>query len=165
MDIHQLSAALERATGGQQWTEEDGSSSFEALAATLGEPDHIERIDRDLEPSMLFVKFLGDAARAVCEDMKDADLAAPEAERLLLRHVTPEDDLQSNPEGVEANLRYLLLRFHSRDLPEGSAQLQPWLDLFEASLTPPVGEEPADPASAWRTVCVGLVIHPNFYSY
>ena len=95
MDIHQLSAALERATGGQQWTEEDGSVSLEALAATLGEPDHIEQTDRDLGPSMLFMKFLGDAARAVCEDMKDADLATPESERVLLRYVAPEDDLQS----------------------------------------------------------------------
>ncbi len=112
---------------------------------------------------MLFQKFMGDAARDVCEKMKEADLSSTSP--ILMKHVGLDDDLESNPEGVETNLSYLLLRFHSRDISEGSELLTPWLDLFEAALSPPEGEGPTSPASAWRTVCVGLVVHPNFYSY
>jgi hypothetical protein len=164
MDLDQIAAALEVATGGQEWTDPDsGVHLFDALAPTLGQPDHIGRTERDLEPSMLFQKFMGDAARDVCEKMKDADLEATEP--ILMKHVGPDDDPGSNAAGVEANLRYLLLRFHSLDVDEGSELLTPWLDLFEAALTPPEGEGPTSPPDAWRTVCVGLVIHPNFYSY
>ncbi len=164
MDLNQVSAALKVATGGQEWADADtGALLFDELGPTLGRPDHIQRTAWDLNPSMLFQKFMGDAARDVCEKMKDADLESTDP--ILMKHVSPDDDLQSNPGGVEANLRYLLLRFHSLDLPEGSELLTPWMDLFEAALSPPEGEGPTSPASAWRTVCVGLVIHPNFYSY
>jgi hypothetical protein len=164
MDLDQIVAALEVATGGQEWTDLDsGVRLFDALSPTLGQPDYIGRTDRDLEPSMLFQKFMGDAARDVCEKMKAADLEATEP--ILMKHVGPDDDLKSNAAGVEANLRYLLLRFHSLDVDDGSELLTPWLDLFEAALTPPEGAGPTSPAAAWRTVCVGLVIHPNFYSY
>ena len=164
MDLNQVSAALKLATGGQEWTDPDtGVLLFEELGPTLGRPDHIQRTAWDLKPSMLFQKFMGDAARDVCEKMKEADLESTSP--ILMRHVGPDDDLESNPGGVEANLRYLLLRFHSLDIPEGSELLTPWLDLFDAALRPPEGQGPTSPPSAWRTVCVGLVIHPNFYSY
>ena len=53
-----------------------------------------------------------------------------------------------------------LLRFIDNQIESGSPQLNPWSWLFESSV-----QDTDDPVAAWRTVCVGLIIHPNFYSY
>jgi hypothetical protein len=109
---------------------------------------------------MLFQKFLGDAARDVCDQLLTREVESPAAERVFLVEVSETDTLASNPEGVEANLRYLLSRFHSTQLQPGSELLNPWAWLFESS-----SHITNDPVKAWRTVCVGLLTHPDFYSY
>ena len=113
-------------SGGIDWTEGSGNRMrylFEDLALTLGRPDFAESTDEDLEPTLLFQKFLGDAARNICLKMIDADLAAHRAIEAgeptewtprLLVHVGPNDTLSSNPDGVRANMQTLLQSFHGR---------------------------------------------------
>ena len=158
MDIDQLRQAFLQATE-RSWM--DGSrDQFEELSTTLGKPDYATSTDEDLSPGLLFQKFLGDAARNVCEQLIDRDLQSAPNDRLFLVHVAEGDTLESNPDGVEGNLRYLLSRFHSSQVDSGSQLLNPWTWLFESSL-----HVTDDPPSAWRTVCVGLITHPDFYSY
>ena len=160
MDLDQLEAAIDTVADGIYWGATTNDRMFEELAQTLGKPDYLDSTDEDLEPSMLFQKFLGDAARDVCQQLTDRDLVTAAEERVLIVHVAPEDTMESNPEGVEANLRYLLIRYHSTQVEEGSPLLSPWSWLFESSV-----HVTDDPVAAWRTVCVGLITHPDFYSY
>ena len=160
MDLDQLQAAISTATGGIYWGMDEGTYKFRSLAQTLGAPDYLDITTEDLSPNMLFQKFLGDAARNVCDQLIDRELQSAENDRLFLVHVAEGDTLESNPDGVEDNLRYLMSRFHSRQVDSGSHLLNPWTWLFESSL-----HVTDDPPSAWRTICVGLITHPDFYSY
>ena len=160
MDLDQLEAAILTATGGIYWGMRDGESKFSELAQTLGKPDYFDVTIEDLSPSMLFQKFLGDAARDVCDQLIERELATAPEERIFLVQVSESDTIEANREAVEANLTYLLGRFHSTQLEGGSPLLSPWSWLFESSV-----HVTNDPAAAWRTVCVGLITHPDFYSY
>ena len=163
MDLDQLSQAIAEVTGGIRWTEmKDGVEVdlFEKLARTLGKPDYLEQVAEDLEPTALFEKFLSDAARSVCYELVDRDLSVLPPQRILMRYVDPADTIETDPVGVDANLRVLLMRFHGRDTDQSSATLVPWRWLFESST-----HVSGDPVVGWRTVCVGLITHPDFYSY
>ena len=160
MDLDQLQSAIESVTGGIFWGATTGDRKFDDLAQTLGKPDYLDITTEDLSPSMLFQKFLGDAARDVCEQLVDREVSSNPEDRVLIVEVALDDTVETNPSGVEANLIYLLTRFHSTQLESGSPELNPWSWLFESSV-----QVTDDPVAAWRTVCVGLIIHPNFYSY
>jgi hypothetical protein len=161
MDIDQLDASILAATGGLTWTDANGDDQFIELASTLGKPDYIENTVEDTTPSLLFQKFLDDAARNVCDALVDRDVGATVAEdRVLTRWVDPAATLSSAPDAVDEQMRYLLLRFLGQKVDPGATQLQPWLDLFDGTAT-----SAGDPMAGWRTVCVGLITHPDFYSY
>ena len=164
MDLDQLDGTIRRISGGIGWTEGNKDTNlFVELSETLGKPDYIEFTSEDLSTSTLFQKFLGDAARSVCTKLVDRELNDPDAEQILMQHVEPTDTLESAPEAVEMNLRALHLRFHGRVGPaDGSDDpaLNTWRWLFNTATL-----MTNDPAQGWRTVCVGLMTHPFFYSY
>lgn len=162
MDIGQLDASIRRVTGGIGWTEIRSGREvdlFTELSATLGVPNYIQTTSEDLTPSVLFEKFLGDAARSVCTELVERELEASPAERVLLVYASPTDTIDRSPLEIEDNLRYLLLRYHGRYVEPDSSQLNLWSWLFES-----VSLATGDPVKAWRTVCVGLITHPDFYS-
>ena len=159
MNVDQLDASIRAATGGFAWTE-GNKNRLEQLAATLGQPDYLSRVNEDLEPGPVFTKFLKDAAYAVCGDLKAHELEVSADERILMVHVAPEDTMESQPEKVDENLRMLLLRFHGHYPAVDAPELEPWRWLFK-SVTH-LSDEPAD---GWRAICVALIAHPDFYSY
>lgn len=159
MDIDQLDAAIKRATGGIGWTK-SGKNQFEALARTLGKPDYVDLTTEDLEPSALFQKFLDDAARMACTALAAQELTVAPDERVLMVDAGPEDTWKAQPEKVVQNLRYLLLRYHGKALTVASPELEPWRWLYESA-----EHVTKDPVTAWRTVCIGLITHPGFYTY
>ena len=146
--------------GGIGWTELRGAVEidlFVDLASTLGKPDFVTTTYEVLEVTPTFQKFMSDAARSVCDRRLAADLAAPPEARILLRHF---DVADIDPAHVDENLVALLRHFHSRALEPGSPALEPWRWLFRSGL-----HLTRDPAEAWRTVCVGLLTHPDFFTY
>lgn len=160
MDIDQLEASIVRVTGGLTWTDAKGNNQFTALAATLGKPDYLTSTLEELGPSVLFEKFMGDAARSVCVRLVDQERTASADARVLLKYASPTDTWEQAPEVIDQNLRYLLLRFHGRQLAPYDPQLNQWSWLFQ---TTTYGAQ--DPMIGWRAVCVGLLLHPDFYSY
>jgi len=151
MNVDQLDAAMQRASGGISWVEVRGAyvaPLFTELSATLGKPDYVEITQETLEPTPLFLKFLDDAARSVCGEMIRVDLAAPEEARILLS-----DD-------VDQRLTTLLLRFHSRRVFPDDPQFGTWRWLYQSTAF-----ATDDPTAPWYAVCVALFTHPDFYSY
>ena len=110
---------------------------------------------------MLFQKFLSDAADDVCTDLLARELDAPSDERLFFVHAEPEATPASEPEAVANNLSMLLLRYHGKRVLPDDARLEPWLWLMNSVLH--VTEDNA--TQAWGSVCVALIVHPDFYSY
>ena len=159
MDIDQLGAAIISVTNGVGWTV-NGNDQFEALARTLGKPDYFDLTSEDLEPAALFQKFLGDAARHVCYELADIEVELAPEQRVLMVHASPEDTLASAPEKIEENLAYLLKRYHGRHVALDGAGLQSFRWLYESA-----EHVTQDPVLAWRTVCIGLIVHPEFYTY
>jgi hypothetical protein len=162
MDIDQLNASIRRATGGVGWTRMNGTVEedlFRTLSGTLGKPDFINTTQEDLAPSALFQKFLGEAARSVCRTLATEE-AAQRRPPLLMAKVTATDTWESAPDKVDANLVSLLRRFHSSDLLPTSPGFDRWRWLFRSAL-----HTSNDPVIAWRTVCIGLITHPDFWTY
>ena len=169
MNVDQLKTAFEQASGGISWTEGTGDREinlFESLARTLGKPDFAEATDEDLEPTVLFQKFLGDASRSVCSKMLTSDLSSLDSDQemnvlpKLLIHVTETDTQDTAPDAVKANLQTLVQRFHGRRLTSEAPGLAHWHWLFRSSLF-----VSNSPTQAWLGVCVGLFTHPDFYMY
>ena len=159
LDLDQLRASIVAATG-YAWLDDDGRDRFELLASTLGRADYRNNTQEDRSPSLVFQKFLADAAHSVCGSLVEADEGRPEGERIFFVDARREDSVESAPEAVEANIRHLLLRFHSRAVEPGSDALDAWMWLHEsASFVSP------NPRLGWNAVCVGLITHPDFYSY
>lgn len=158
MDIDQLDASFTAVTG-LVWEDAAGRSQFEQLSSTLGKPDFIDSTQEDLTVSLLFQKFLGDAAREVCERRAEGE-ADGSLEPWLMSHVSASMTAESHPAEVDANLQELLLRFHGQDIDPASERMSPWRWLFTSSVF-----VTQDPVVAWRAVCVGLLTHPDFYSY
>lgn len=161
MDIDQLHATISDVTGGIEWTDPlNGTPLFFSLRATLGKPDYALMTAENLSPTALFQKFLNDAARQVCHKLMNRELNNPEAEKILFSHAAPGDTYADAPEKIRTNLRALLLRFHGRHLAPGDPGVELWRWLYEAAEHSGEGS-----AIAWRTVCAGLMSHPDFYLY
>lgn len=162
MDIDQIDVSIQRVTGGIAWTESGPGSAnlFEKLGSTLGKPDYLNSTQEDLTVSLLFEKFLGDAARSVCAELVERELTVAASERVLMVEVDPETTPAGDAAAIEANLRYLLLRYHGEDLPSEDSRLTQWTWLFESSV-----HVSGNPVTGWQAVCIGLITHPDFFSY
>ena len=162
LDIAQLNELLLGATEGIYWSETNapgGDNLLEELSGTLGVPDFSLSTYEDLEPSLIFQKYLGDAARSVCWQLAERE-DEPGASPILFEFADRTDTWESAPEKIDANLSRLLLRFHGRSTVGNPQSLETWRWLFRSAYL--VSE---DSKVAWRTVCVGLISHPDFYLY
>ena len=119
MDLAQLDTSIRRVTGGIGW-DVNGESQFEVLSDTLGAADFLSGQPESLEVSVLFLKFLEDAAGHVCTALIEREAAAETTEEevptAFFVHASASDSLASNPDAVEANLQYLLLQYHGRSV-------------------------------------------------
>ncbi len=164
LDIDQLDASIRQVTGGIGWTEMRNGQEvnlFEDLSDTLGKPDYVDSTQEDLSPNLIFMKFLNDAARQVCDKLTEYEAErfaslGPESRHLfIVASPSSEDDAE-----IDANLQELLLRFHGTFAGPESPEMRQWRWLYDSSM-----HVAREPKVAWRTVCVGLMTHPDFYSY
>lgn len=159
MNVDQLKASLEAVSGGIVW-EEDGAAALDTLAPTLGKPDYAQSTREDLTPTLLFQKFLDDAATWTCDELLEREALGATAPVFLV-YAGLGDTFTTAPDAVNENLAHLVLRFHGRSVGPDAIELEPWRFLFESSLV--VGGE--DTKAAWKAVCTALVTHPDFYMY
>ena len=159
MNLDQLAAAIDQVSGGLAWTE-GNTDLLTTLAATLGKPDYREVIMEDLTPSPIFQKFLDDAARDVCQKLVQREMNQPTAERFLMLHVDPNDDLEAMNADLDANLVELLLRFHGKAVTAETPELVHWRWLVTS-----IANATQEPIKGWHATCVALMTHPDFYTY
>jgi hypothetical protein len=145
------------------WRTPEGADAFAVNAMLLGEPDWLVSTAENLDPTLLYAKLLDDAARQACDRTLALDMTRPEPQaRVLLPFVTSGETVQSNPTAVDANLRYLRLRFHQIDTPPGVEE--PILALREL-FSRATQDNAEQPLEGWRAVCVALVTAPEFSIY
>jgi len=111
---------------------------------------------------------MDDAARDVCGKILTAEFSA-KPPKTLYRFVERGDTYEKNPTGVDANLRYLKLRYHgvrvADDDVEGIARLR---SLFTRGVDAARGSNQATEAhvrEGWRLVCVALMTSAEFHIY
>ena len=148
LNIDQLGQAIFAASNGIRWRQDNDENLLETLAFTLGKPDYFEVTSEDLGTTVLFMKFVEDAAGSVCRQMTERDLANDSHELIAM------------PDEEALQIESLLLRFHHRSLSEDHPDSKQWLWLYETALR--LSESHVE---AWRTVCVALIRHPDFYTY
>jgi len=147
-----------------------GTPALDKMADVLGEADYAYVTQDNRDPSALYLKFMDDAARDVCDRALVADAARPKAaDRVLLRFVEKADTVASNAAGVTENLAYLALRFHGIKVKAGDdTRIAPLRTLFTAAVTAAAASKPVTAAhitEGWRAVCVALVTAPEFHLY
>lgn len=158
MDVDQLDASIRAATGGIGW-DIDGVSQLQVLAPSLGVPDYTQTTSEDLEPGLLFQKFLDDAANAVCDELVVREVAGTSS--VFLGGVDPTATRATAAPAIDQALADAVLRFHGRRLSTDAPQLGTWTYLFDSTVAVTGG----DTQAAWRAVCIGLIVHPDFYQY
>ena len=159
LDLDQLNSALRGATLGIGW-EIASKDQLVELALTLGKPDYIDQTIENLEPSALFLKFLGDASRSACDAVRKRELTLAVGDGALLIEANETQTSATAPVAIDDNLRALLLRFHGRSVAAGAPELEHWRWLYQTAEL-----KLGQPLLAWQAVCVGLINHPDFYTY
>ena len=162
MDIDQLRENIAHVSGGIEWTAGPGNSGLDLLnkySATLGVPDYFQSTREDTDPSLIFQKFLSDAAQSVCTKLIDLESTGT-GNGTFLSGVTAGDTWSSNPTAIEANIILQIKRFHGKEYAAGDVLLDDWTWLFQT-----VHSRTGETEKAWRAVCVALVLHPYFYTY
>ena len=85
MTIDQTRAVMEQVSGGVAWTDESGANLWDTFSATLGVPDYQTRLRDNLDPSIMFQKFLDDAAVHTCDVWVAEEAAGTRSERVPSR--------------------------------------------------------------------------------
>lgn len=159
ISVDQLRGSIPALFGGITWSVPRGGNQppalqFEALSRTLGEADYVQATENNLEPSSLFAKFMDDMAGDLCKKAidRDKDRAAPPGTEKLIIH---------NETDVDANLRWMRLKFHGIHVPESStAGIEELRRLYDDVLS-----DTAKVEDAWYGVCVAVLTAPEFMAY
>lgn len=150
MTIAQVRDSMERISGGVAWGEA-GASDWDTYAATLSVADYQTRTKSDRTPSVLFQKFLDDAAAQTCAGW----MTAPQSTFFVV------DDPQSvTLPDVRANIIGLRWQIQGRPLSEDAPVIDDYVDLFAT-----VYRRTDRTAEAWHIVCVAMFTHPAFFMY
>lgn len=154
MSIAHLSAAMTDISGGIPWS--DGEELYwDTYAETLGVADYRTRLTDNRAPTIMFQKFLDDAATHTCVQWVAED-AASESSRFF----SAADPLATDSASVTANLLALRLLIHGRESTSDDPIIAGYHEVFETVL-----RRSGDPIEAWTTVCVGFFTHPHFFTY
>ena len=157
MTIDQARAVMEQVSGGVAWTDDDDDNLWEAYGDTLGVPDYQTRLRDNLDPSIMFQKFLDDAAVQTCDGWVVAEATGARADRSFFIASEPDE---TTPAAVADNVVALRRTLHGQVNAPDDPVVDSYGLLFEAAL-----RRSGDPVSAWTTVCVGLFTHPDFFLY
>jgi hypothetical protein len=157
----------------------DDAPLLDVYGASLGEPDYDYTVRPALEATVTFSKLAEDAIRSTCGQVADAEVIEgehPTGRSHLLLAADVSDRLPADESAIRANVARLALRWWGQDLDADAAEVSALVELFrvgfEAAPLPEPTEDEVPPdadalriASAWRTVCTGMLQDPQFLTY
>ena len=149
MTIPQIRDTMEQITG-HSW---DGgqNSKWDDYAETLGVADYQLRVESDRSPSVMFQKFLDDAATETCLSWVN------DSEGLFFRVGTADDVSRDNVRSLIVDLRF---QVQGQSRLTEAAIVDDYELLFQTAY-----QRTQDPLLAWQTVCIALFTHPDFFMY
>lgn len=150
MTVAQVRDSMERITDGISWGDER-DSDWDVYAETLGVADYQLRVETDRSPSVMFQKFLDDAAGATCAgwiEMEDSQFHSIDDSSSLEKA-----DVRTNIAGLRWKIQG-----KSRDSVDSI------IDDYE-TLFVKVHQRTDSTDIAWTTVCVAMFTHPDFFMY
>ena len=154
MNIDQLRTSMEQITSGVQW-KSGGTDLWKKYQTTLGVPDYMESMSEDLGSSVIFQKFLKDAATYSCEQWISNDISMNNSQ--FFAHAPAE---QTDETAVRENLQHLRYLIHGRAADTETPIIDSYYQLYQLVL-----QRTDEPIAAWNTVCVGFFTHPDFFTY
>ena len=150
MSVAQARDSMVQISGGVYWGAED-ESYWDEYSETLGVADYQLRVENDRSPSVMFQKFLDDAATATCLGW----IEAPDTTFFSI-----EDRESLAREDIVTNI--LGLRWQIQGKPKDTTSLI--IDDYEA-LFVKSHQRTESTEAAWQTVCVAMFTHPDFFMY
>ena len=154
MSIDHVKASMERVSGGIVW-EINGSDKWSDYSDTLGVPDFLYSVREDRTVSVMFHKFLDDAAVYTCGEWIQQEWTA--TDRTFFTEIDPEElDLEK----LRLNMVSLRRQVHGAITPIDDPIIDSLGDLHFT-----VVQRTDSLEQAWTSVCVGLFTHPDFFMY
>ena len=152
MTVYQIRDAMIRVSGGIQWG--GNNSDWDEYADILGVPDYQNVVDQDLSPSLMFQKFLDDAALYTCSIWLDAELQG----NSQLFFVQPHDAIDRA--SVMENIVHLRWQIQGKSKASEDDILDDYEQLFYT-----VHQRSESSVESWLTVCTAMFTHPDFFYY
>lgn len=134
--------------------------SDEAFGKILGRPDYVAVTEESGEPTMLYVKLVGDMARSVCGRIVLSDVQRTAGQTLWRYAPHTSEPTQGQ---LDANLEYLVLRFLGVRARAGEPLLESFRAVYHASAAAFQGGTSTPQVEGWRGVCIALFEDPLFH--
>ena len=150
MTVAQARDSMVQISGGVHWGSE-GESYWDEYSETLGVADYQLRVENDRSPSVMFQKFLDDAATATCMGW----IQAPETTFFAV-----EDRASMVREDIVANIVSLRWQIQGKVKDATVPIIEDYETLFVKA-----HQRTESTESAWQTVCVAMFTHPDFFMY
>ena len=146
MNVAQIRDSMEQITGTRWGT---NTSKWNTYSDSLGVPDYQQRMEPDLSPSIVFQKFLNDAAAESCTEWMEAGEA-----------MFTTDPQSLSVEDIRLNIDFLRWQVQGHPRGEYPPIINDYLALHQSVYT-----RTGNTMDAWNTVCIGLFTHPDFWMY
>ena len=154
MKIAHVKASMERVSGGIVW-EVNGRNKWDDYSDTLGVPDYQFTVREDRTISIMFQKFLDDAAAHTCTDWIQQEMNG--TDRVFFSQIEPDElDLAK----IRMNMVSLRRIFHGQITSVDAEIVDSLVDLHYT-----VVQRSDSLEQAWTSVCIALFTHPDFFMY
>ena len=150
MTVAQARDSMVQISGGVHWGSAE-ESFWDEYAETLGVADYQLRVENDRSPSVMFQKFLDDAATATCTGW----IESPETNFFSI-----EDKASVAREDILTNIVSLRWKIQGKVKDTTLPIIEDYEALFVKA-----HQRTESTESAWQTVCVAMFTHPDFFMY
>lgn len=154
MRIKHVQDSMVLVSGGIEWNV-DNTDKWEEYSSTLGVPDYQFSVREDRSVSVMFHKFLDDAATHTCRAWIEEESTG--TQRLFFSEIEPDE---MDAAKIRQNMVALRRRFHGKEASLQAPIINSLIDLHYTTL-----QRTDSLTQAWTTVCVGLFSHPDFFMY
>lgn len=155
--VAQLDASIQMAVG-REW------DALDDLAPSLGRADYATVVSENIEPNLVFAKFLEDGARTVCMAQAKAELPLADPSARVLSRTLP-GTVGNLKQLSDAQVRELLVYLSTRfwGAPLEGEELTKWSGFFTTAAARAETLNKRD--QAFSAVCIALLTDTRFLTY